>query len=92
MAPTWSGWPAVIASQDEDIASYGPQYLGLWNGDDRSWIPTVLDTGVQWDTQGGSVNAVVEFDIGLTITNEVGDLWTPIDGENTLWRPVPYPE
>jgi hypothetical protein len=91
MKPTWSGWPAVIAAQNEDVNSYGPLYQGRWNGDDRNWIPQVYDTMVQWDTEGPSIHVEVEMDMGLTYTNEVGVLWTPIPGEQTTWQPVPYP-
>jgi hypothetical protein len=91
--PTWSSWPATIAAQNVDVESTAPcLYRGRWDGDDRTWIPEVYDTGIVWETCAPEVEADAEF----TITEEIShakqsNLWTPVGEEDTKWTNVQYP-
>ena len=94
MTPTWSGWPAVIAAQNEDVGSLGPWYLGRWNSDDGTWNLFEL-TGLQWNDQGPEYFDDIYLEMN-PITNRPEttetDLWNPVGTERTTWRPVPYPK
>ena len=89
--PTWSGWPAVIASQNEDVESYGILYPGRWDGDDRTWIPEVYDTGITWDFCSPIKSAMIEFIFAEKISNRDNDLWTNVGENSTVWTEVQYP-
>jgi len=93
MKPTWEGWQDVKIAQHTDVESKSPcLYRGRWDGDHRTWIPEVYDTGIIWETCAQEVEADAEF----TITEEIrqakqSDLWTPVGEEDTPWTNVQYP-
>ena len=92
MKPTWAGWPEVIAAQDADVHSTAPcLYRGRWDGDHRSWIPEVYDTGIVWDLCSPVVNADADFLFNAYINAKETDLWTPVGEEDTIWIDVQYP-
>ena len=89
--PTWTGWPAVIASQNEDVKSYGILYPGRWDGDDRTWIPEVYDTGITWDTQPPLKTEDIYFILSERMSSRQDDLWVPVGENSTDWSEVQYP-
>jgi len=90
--PTWSGWPAVIASQNEDVESHAPcLYVGRWDGDSRSWIPGVYYTGIKWDHCSPIIRGELEFIFSERVYIEDHDLWTPVGENSTTWTEVQYP-
>ena len=93
MKPTWAGWPAVIASQNEDVKSHSTcLYIGKWSTDSRTWIPEVYDTGITWDFCSPIVTATIEFVFSERIYSREGDLWTPVGENSTVWMEVQYPD
>jgi hypothetical protein len=94
LTPTWSGWPAVIAAQNEDVSSTGPWYLGHWNTDGRTWTE-FEDAGIDWDEEGPAHYDSISLDVEQYIDRSgtyPTDLWNPVSGERTTWQPVPYPK
>ena len=92
MAPTWAGWPAVLAAQNADVKTDGPKYIGRWDTDYRNWIPEVSNTGIQWNHVVDPVNADVEISMTLLDgPHQAHKLWKPVGEEITVWSPVEYP-
>jgi hypothetical protein len=92
-APTWDGWPEVIAAQNADVESHAACLLSVaWDHMSRpDWVPIMWDTGIQWDSCAPEINLEATFEIKSLVTSKNRDLWTPIDQEKTDWTQVTYP-
>ena len=97
-APTWDGWPELIAQQKEDVETHCPEggiscllqvpWSMLTVPD---WVPEMADTGIQWNTVTDPIMEGVGFEITSRIAAENTDLWTPVGEEDTNWKQVIYP-
>jgi len=96
-APTWDGWPELLAQQKIDVETHCPEgedclfQVPWYMLTKPDWVPEMADTGIQWDTVEDPVMISSTFEINSRIAVENRDLWTPVGEEDTEWNPVIYP-